>query len=267
MIRKPCVAYRFYPGDRDSLLSALEGYMPEAGPGEKALAVIAPHAGYMYSAAVAGAVYGRTAVPERVVVIGPNHTGLGERAAVMASGTWQTPLGPVEIDRELAMALLDACGLFSDDASAHMAEHAIEVQLPFIMRRNARARIVPVTLMHTGYEACAEMGAALADVIGGCGGEVLMVVSSDMNHYESDRVTRNKDRLAIEKIKRLDARGLLDVTSEHDITMCGVVPAAVAIEAAVRLDAVGAKVVSYATSAETSGDYNHVVGYAGVIIK
>jgi AmmeMemoRadiSam system protein B len=268
MLRNAQVAHQFYPGDPDVLERTVEKFL-SAGAKTKvdALAVIAPHAGYIYSGQVAGNVFAEVNVHSNVVLIGPNHTGLGERASVMTSGKWQIPTGTVDINEGLARSLLDSCGLFLDDYTAHMGEHSLEVELPFIHYLNRNARIVPITVMPASFNQCSEMGKAIADVILACDEKVLMVVSSDMNHYESDDVTRKKDNLAIDRALELDADGLLQVTSKNDITMCGVVPSAIAIVAARQLGAKGARLVSYATSGDASGDYGHVVGYAGIVIE
>ena len=260
-----------YPGDPARLREDLGKYLGNlTEKRERALAVVAPHAGYVYSGAVAGAVYSEIEVPDRVILLGPNHTGIGQRFALMASNEWETPLGRVRVNVELAKGLLDACPLLSEDASAHKLEHSLEVQLPFLQVLNPGASIVPITLMHATFSECQTLGRAIAETIASTAastdGDILMVVSSDMNHYESDSVTRAKDELAIERVLALDAEGLLKVTAEKEITMCGVVPTAVAIIAALELGATGARLVSHTTSGETSGDYDEVVGYAGMVI-
>ena len=265
-IRKPCVAGRFYPGSKAGLEKSVASYLVDT-PKEDALVLICPHAGYMYSGKTAGMAFSSVNIPERVILIGPNHTGFGTDASVMTSGTWEIPTGKVEIDEELASEVLASSPLFQRDSEAHENEHSLEVQLPFIHAINPSAEIVPITVMRAGRSECEEMGKALARVISKAKGETLLLVSSDMNHYESDEVTRAKDSLAIEKITALDARGLLEVTGKEDITMCGVLPAAIAIFAAKALGATRARLISHTTSGETSGDMNEVVGYAGIVIS
>lgn len=266
MVRKPCVSGRFYPDDPAALRLAVNKFLA-GGPKEKAKALIAPHAGYIYSGAVAGSVYASAVLPESLILIGPNHTGLGARASIMPEGSWETPLGAVGINRELAGLLLDSSPLFSKDRAAHLMEHSLEVQLPFIRSINENASIVPITIMHASLDECLGMGKAIAGAISAYNKDTLIIVSSDMNHYEPDEKTREKDSLAIEKILNLDARGLHDVTSRMDITMCGVIPAVTVIVAAKILGAKGARLIKYSTSGETSGDLTHVVGYAGILIK
>lgn len=267
MVRRPCVAGQFYPGDRASLENALNGYLKKESVKERALAVIAPHAGYIYSGPTAGEVYSRVVVPDRVILIGPNHTGAGKMVSVMTSGAWETPLGVVRVDEELSGLLMGLSPLLSPDTAAHLTEHSLEVQIPFLQSLNSNISIVPITVMRASYKDCVEIGGAVARAITGCRKEVLIVVSSDMNHYEPDKRTREKDRLAIEKVIALDAKGLLDVTASKNITMCGRIPAAIGIIAAKELGAQKAELVDYSTSGDISGDYGHVVGYAGILIK
>ena len=268
MLRRAVVAGRFYTDDPAELDGQLNSFLATRGAeAQEALAVIVPHAGYIYSGAVAGSVYSRVNIPERLILIGPNHTGLGEAAAVMAEGGWETPMGVSSIDAPLASQVLASSSLFTEDERAHRAEHSLEVQLPFIQRINAPASIVPITVMQHGYASCAEMGRALARVIRESESEILLVVSSDMNHYESEAVTMEKDRMAIEKILALDPEGLFNITKEENISMCGAVPATIALSAAIELGATKATLVEHETSGKTSGDYQQVVGYAGIVIN
>lgn len=265
-LRKACVAGRFYPGTRTSLAGEVASFLVE-GPKEDAIAIVCPHAGYMYSGAVAGRAYSSVKIPDKIILLGPNHTGLGPSASVMPSGTWEIPTGRVEVDDKLASFILASSPLFQSDFEAHIMEHSLEVQLPFIHAINPEAKIVPVTVMRANVNECEEMGKALAGVVSKTAERVLIVVSSDMNHYEPDSATRIKDALAIERVEALDAKGLLKVAEKEDITMCGLLPAAIAIFAAKALGATEARLVSYATSGEASGDMEAVVGYAAVVIS
>lgn len=266
MIRKAVVAGHFYPGTPSAVRSAVSGFLKKTAR-EKGIAVIVPHAGYIYSGSVAGSVYSSVTIPDTLVLIGPNHTGRGKVASIMDEGSWEMPLGAMEINQELSRLILKANPRFSSDRAAHALEHSLEVQLPFIYSINKGSTIVPLTVMQTGLEECTDMGLAIAKAIKAYGEEVLMVVSSDMNHYESDAKTREKDRLAIDMIKALDAKGLLDVTLREDITMCGVIPAVISIIAAKELGATSAELIKYSTSGEANGDFRQVVGYAGMVIK
>jgi hypothetical protein len=270
ILRHPAVAGRFYPGDPDDLRTEVQGYLSQSIPANaelfKAIGCIAPHAGYMYSGHVAGAVFAHIDVPPLCIVICPNHTGMGKALATMNEGAWETPLGDVPIDSELAQALQQRFPALENDAAAHRGEHAAEVELPFLQSRQPNLRIVPIALGTGRFEVLEELGLALAGIIAGRKERILIVASSDMNHYESDVVTRMKDHRAIERILTLDARGLFDVVTQQDISMCGFGPAVAMLTAARQLGAKSAELVKYATSGDVSGDREMVVGYAGVVV-
>jgi AmmeMemoRadiSam system protein B len=266
-LRHPAVAGRFYPGNRVALLQEVESYLAQAAAPKPAVGCIAPHAGYIYSGPVAGAVYANIDVPKRCIVLCPNHTGRGRPLAIMSSGAWQTPLGPVEIDSALANTLKDQFPLISEDNEAHRGEHAIEVQLPFLQKRQLHFTFVPIALGTGNFETLEGLGVALGEVLRAQDEAVLIVASSDMNHYESDRVTRVKDQKAIERILALDARGLYEVVVQQDVSMCGFGPAIAMLTAAKALGAASATLIKYATSGDVSGDREMVVGYAGVVVR
>jgi len=272
ILRRPAVAGRFYSGDRDDLRAEALGYLSPSPPSStqqapvRALGCIAPHAGYIYSGHVAGAVFARVEVPRRCIVMCPNHTGQGQALAVMSEGAWQTPLGDVPIDAELAAALKQRFPALQEDSAAHRAEHAAEVELPFLLLRQPELMFVPIALGTGRFEILEHLGHALADVIAAQADPVLIVASSDMNHYESDTVTRAKDHRAIERILTLDPRGLFDVVTQQNISMCGFGPAVAMLTAARKLGAKSAELVKYATSGDISGDRDMVVGYAGVVV-
>ena len=271
ILRHPAVAGRFYPGDPNDLRAEALGYLSEANSTNpipvRAVGCIAPHAGYMYSGHVAGAVFARVEVPKRCIVLCPNHTGMGRALAIMSEGAWETPLGEVPIDAELAGALRRRFPALQEDSAAHRAEHAAEVELPFLLLRQPKLRFVPIALGTGQFEVLEQLGKALADVIAEQNDPVLMVASSDMNHYESDAVTRVKDHRAIERILSLDPRGLFDVVTQQDISMCGFGPAVAMLTAARQLGAKSAELVKYATSGDISGNRDTVVGYAGVVVS
>lgn len=266
-VRHPAVAGRFYPSNHDTLLADVQSYLSPREATVSALGCVAPHAGYVYSGSVAGAVYARLDVPGRCIVLCPNHTGMGHPLSIMSEGAWETPLGPVSIDSALAETLRQQFPPLSEDAAAHRAEHAVEVQLPFLQARRPHFRFVPIAVGTGEFEVLEGLGKAIADVVEAQDERVLIIASSDMNHYESDKVTRVKDHKAIERILALDARGLFDVVMKEDISMCGYGPTVAMLTAAKRLGATQAELVKYATSGDVSGDRNMVVGYAGVIVS
>jgi len=265
MIRRPAVAGTFYDADPSRLESTVRRFL-EPGSERKSIGVIVPHAGYLYSGAVAGAVYSRLEVPDSCIILSPNHTGLGVEAAVMREGAWETPLGTMAIDTEKASSLLEKGQPFQEDDTAHRHEHSIEVQLPFLQVLGVK-HFVPVTLMGVSFEACAEMGKGLAEVVRESDQPVLVIASSDMTHYESRKAAAEKDRLALERIEALDPAGLYETVLKKRITMCGFIPATIMLIAAKALGATQAEVVRYATSGDVTGDDEQVVGYAGVIVS
>ncbi|MGA7752238.1 MAG: AmmeMemoRadiSam system protein B [Candidatus Sulfotelmatobacter sp.] len=271
LLRRPAVAGRFYPGDPEDLRAEALAYLSQASSNNqaavRAIGCIVPHAGYVYSGHVAGAVFAHLEIPERCVVLCPNHTGMGRALAILSEGAWETPLGEVPIDAELAGALKRQFPPLQEDSAAHRAEHAIEVELPFLQLLRPKVQIVPIALGTGQFEILEALGKALAEVIAQQAAPVLIVASSDMNHYESDAVTRVKDHRAIERILTLDPRGLYDVVTQQNISMCGFGPAVVMLTAARQLGAKSAELVKYATSGDVSGDRDAVVGYAGVVVR
>lgn len=268
MKRTPAVAGTFYPAHA-ATLERLVGELSSPSGQQRihAIGVVSPHAGYIYSGSVAGKVFARVRVPDTVVVIGPNHTGYGGRASIVADGTFAMPGFDMKIDRELAAALLENSDIIEEDPSAHKHEHSLEVQLPFIRFHNPAASIVPLCIMGRGFDFVSAVGNALAKSIRDAGRQVLIVASSDMTHYEPDAHARKKDALAIGMVTGLDPRGLLKVTAEHDISMCGVVPVAIMLVSALKLGATKAELVDYATSGEVTKDFDEVVGYAGIVVS
>ena len=285
-VRTPAVAGRFYPGRAEELLREVREFTSTAKiPIETgqiaAIGCVAPHAGYIYSGGVAGAVYSRLKIPERCVILCPNHTGKGRLLAIMATTTWQTPLGEVAADADMGARLLRRFPALQEDSAAHRTEHAIEVHLPFLQTLRPKLKIVPIAIGTRDFDVLRGLGEALADVIADRHEEdrheedqaeerpekILIIASSDMNHYESDAITRVKDHKAIERVLAMDARGLWAVVMNEDISMCGFGPTIVMLTAAKILGATSATLVKYATSGDVSGDYDSVVGYAGIIVK
>jgi MEMO1 family protein len=268
MIRKPAVAGRFYPASPAELSSALDSYSETADRREKAVGIVVPHAGYMYSGHVAGAVYSRIDAPARSVILCPNHTGLGTPLSIMNSGAWRTPLGDMPIDAELCDALMAADPHLQYDVEAHRFEHALEVQLPFVQHiAGLKARFVPITVGTHDLDWLQQLGHAIAGVVQAVAPGTLVVASSDMNHYESDEITRAKDRKAVDQILALNPEGLYETVRRENISMCGYGPTISMLTAAKQLGAARAQLVKYATSGDVSLDFDHVVGYAGIIIS
>jgi hypothetical protein len=246
----------------------LASYLEEPVGGRvRALGCVTPHAGYMYSGHVAGAVYARLELPARYIILCPNHTGAGHPLAINSEGAWATPLGDAAIDTELAAALKSRFKLLEDDTVAHRAEHSLEVQLPFLQRLRPGFTFVPICVGTANYEVLAALGQVIATVIAEQAHPILVIASSDMNHYENDAITRIKDAKAIERILHLDVRGLYDVVHRERISMCGYAPTVVMLTATLHLGATSAELVKYATSGDISGDRDAVVGYAGIVVS
>jgi MEMO1 family protein len=266
-IRQAAVAGSFYPNDAKVLRAEVHYYTPASEAQVPALGCIVPHAGYIYSGHVAGAVYAMLDLPRRYLVLCPNHTGMGRPLAIMSEGGWQTPLGTARIDASVAAALKRDFPLLQEDTEAHRSEHGVEVQLPFLQVFQPGLSFVPITLGIRQFDLLAALGSSIARVIEAEDSPVLIVASSDMNHYENDRITREKDHKAIDRVLALDAQGLFDVVMKEGISMCGYGPAVVMLTAAKQLGAKSAQLVRYATSGDISGDRDKVVGYAGVVVQ
>lgn len=266
-LRHPAVAGRFYPRDPAILRADVQSYLSPPQSAIHALGCMVPHAGYVYSGQIAGAVFSKINIPRCCMVLCPNHTGLGRPLSIMSDGAWETPLGNVPIASDLANALKNAFSPLTEDSEAHHAEHAIEVELPFLLTRQPDLSFVPVALGTAQFELLEALGIALANVITTYRDPVLIIASSDMNHYENDEITRAKDHKAIAEILELNARGLFDVVKKENISMCGFGPTTTMLSATKRLGAASAELVKYATSGDVSGDHEMVVGYAGIIIR
>src|ERR1700760_2019414 len=270
MIRLPAVAGRFYPADAGELAAVVRrlSVARDGASSSEEISVagcLMPHAGYMYSGGVAGEVLSRIALPKKILILGVRHYPRGESAAILSNGAWRTPLGDAPIDPELAMALRDACPLLREDAVAHSQEHSLEVQIPFLQVLAPGFSFVPVALGTVRFDDLVRVGEAVARVLMAAGDRVLLLATSDLNHYEDDATTRVKDAKAVEKLLKLDARGLFDVCRAEKISMCGLGPAVAKITALRGMGVTHGELVRYATSADVSGDTTSVVGYAGIV--
>jgi AmmeMemoRadiSam system protein B len=269
MIRPPAVAGRFYPSEPQELARQISEFAPPVASAGKTLArgCVVPHAGYMYSGHVAGAVYSLLEIPARCILLGPRHYPRGEEMAILSQGSWRTPCGDAPVDADLAAELMQACPRLREDAVAHEREHSLEVQIPFLQRLVPDFRFVPVVLGADRYPLLEELGHAVAKVVAAQSERVLVIASTDMNHYESDGITRAKDGRAIERILALDPRGLYDTVRGEGITMCGYAATTAMLVAMRDLGADTAELVRYATSGDITGERDEVVGYAGLIVR
>lgn len=276
--REPAAAGSFYPGTKHEVDSALARLFARASAPavvHDAVGVVVPHAGWIYSGALAARTLASVNVPPRVVVMCPNHTGRGARVAVSMAPSWRTPSGEVPIDRGLGAVLLDELAAdpvrgAAADESAHAREHAIEVLVPLLYARQPALHLVPVVLGGLSPGECRKVGAALVRAWARLelvpGKDVMIVASSDMNHFEDEVETRRRDRMALEALSTGDPEQLLDTVDGHDISMCGARPVATLLACAALLGAGPPTLIGYTTSAAVSGDTERVVGYAGVVV-
>ena len=280
MIRSPAVAGAFYEGTREALKRQIEEcYTHQLGPGkvpvkssrakEKILGMVSPHAGYLYSGPVAAWGFCQLIeeeLPESVVLLGPNHYGLGREVAVMPTGRWRTPLGEIEVDEDLAKEIADSSSLIQLDDTAHRKEHSLEVQLPFLQYGYGEAfKIVPICMMSQDLETAQEIGKILGETLEGR--NVLIIASTDLTHYEPAARARSKDAKVIEAIRSMNPGRVHEVVSEFSVSMCGPGPVMAMLTAVSLLGAQKARLLKYASSGDITGDYAAVVGYASLVIE
>lgn len=267
MIRPPAVAGRFYTADARDLARQIREFCVNGHDKIRALGCIVPHAGYMYSGHVAGAVYAAMQIPAKCILLGPRHFPGGESMAILSEGSWQTPFGEAQIDSALAKELMRLDPRLREDSVAHEREHSLEVQLPFLQQLVKNIQFVPVVIGVDRYSELEALGNAVAKTVAAQSEPVLIIASSDMNHYEEDDLTRQKDGKAIDRILALDPRGLYDTVRSEGITMCGYAAAVAMLIALKQLHASEATLVRYATSGDITGERDEVVGYAGIVIR
>jgi AmmeMemoRadiSam system protein B len=270
-IRRPVVAGQFYPASSQGLMKQIRDLLDEGreeAPVSDCLACMLPHAGYVYSGSVAAQTLAQVKVKDKIILLGPNHTGYGAEFGIAKEGSWQTPLGDVSIDSELAAEILKGCKYLRQDYLAHAYEHSLEVELPLLQYFNKDFAIVPITFFPGELQILQEIGRGIAAAIKKLNlkDRTLIVASSDMTHYEPQAEAARKDKEAIQAILDLDEKRLLGKIRELEISMCGCVPVAVMLVAAKELGAQKARLVKYMTSGDVTQDKTSVVGYAGVII-
>jgi len=267
-VRKPHVAGYFYPRDPIRLSEMIERLLPPRLPSpKKAIAVVSPHAGYMYSGYVAAETIGRVIIPEDIIILGPNHTGLGAPLSIMARGVWMMPFGDVPINEELSEKILKHSKYLEEDTLAHLGEHSIEVQIPIVQYFRRDIRIVPIVVGTHNTEYVSDLGNAISKAILEYGRDVLLIASTDFSHYEPQKIAYEKDSYVIDAILKLDPVTMVKRVVERDVSMCGVMPTFAVLIASINLGAKKAELVRYMTSGDVTGDTSQVVGYAGIIIS
>jgi len=267
MKRNPYVAGYFYPASASELRTTIAKYVDKNAPKEEVVGLLVPHAGYQYSGPVTGATISRVKFKDTFIIMGPSHSGLGKPFSVMPEGTWKTPLGNVEVDAELARKIIAVSKYLEEDYRAHQEEHAVEVQIPFLQYFKPDVRIVPIILAHAEAAAYKEIGKDIARAIKELKREAVILASGDMTHYETHASASEKDKKAVEAMLELNEDELTQRYQRLSISMCAYGPVVCLISAVKELGAKGAELVKYQTSGDTTGDFNAVVGYAGVIFK
>ena len=266
-IRTPAVAGKFYPENPIELKKKVASHLGNLSKKKrKAIGVVSPHAGFIYSGDVVGAVYSQIEVPETVILLGPNHTGLGENISVMTEGTWSMPMGNISIDEVLATQLCKETSLAKPNSVAHQFEHSLETQLPFLQYLRKNFLIVPICLKKVDYSICKKLSKGIVNALEQTEKSALIIASSDMTHFESHKIAGEKDKKAIVKIENRDAQGLDETVRQEQISMCGVNPVTVMLLCSEKMGAQKAELIEYKTSGEVNGDKSRVVGYAGVIV-
>lgn len=267
-VRIPAVAGQFYESSAEGLKKQIGALVDTKKQRRDVIGCVLPHAGYVYSGKVAGETVSCINIKDRVILVGPNHTGFGTEFSIMAKGTWRTPLGDVKIDPTLAGAILKNFKFAKEDKLAHLYEHSLEVELPFLQYFGSDFEIVPIAIMSQDLSKLKELGRAIAKAIEesvkkDC---VMIVASSDMTHYESEEQAKKKDNEAIKAILELDEDKLMERVNKFDISMCGVAPVAAMLTAAKSLGAREAALIKYQTSGDVTQDKKSVVGYAGITV-
>lgn len=267
-IRQPQVAGQFYPSSRQELKNQIEAFIDKQADKIDIIACMLPHAGYIYSGSVAAETVSRINIKNKVILLGPNHTGYGARYSIMPQGSWQTPLGEIKIDSHLAGEILNHSKYLESDNAAHTYEHSLEVELPFLQYFKTDFEIVPIIFLSDEFEVLKKIGEEIANTIKerNIKDSTIIVASSDMTHYESQDQAEKKDKEAIQAILELNADKLIDRIRRLNISMCGYAPTITMISAAKLLGAKTAKLIKYQTSGDVTGDKSSVVGYAGIII-
>ena len=267
MIRQPAAAGSFYPANPTELSDQVDSLLQVKSDTKKVKGLIVPHAGYIYSGAVAGEVFARAEIPKQVVLLGPNHHGIGENIAVSGVDAWATPLGNIPVAETLRDHLVANIQGLSVDDQAHKYEHSLEVMLPFLMRRQPELKIVPISLGQLSLADCLQLGTVLAVALKGWKEDVLLLASTDMNHFSSAVRSEELDHMAIKEMTDYNPQGLYQVVRDNRISMCGVLPAVIVMQAAQELGARTCQLIRYAHSGQVNGDNSRVVGYAGLTLQ
>jgi AmmeMemoRadiSam system protein B len=264
MIREAVVAGTFYDGEAQDLKKHILSLTSGKKEKVKALGIVVPHAGYVYSGRVAGEVFSSVEIPDTVIILGPNHTGLGKPISVFPEGSWQTPLGEARIDALLSAEIIKNCPFASTDIMAHAREHSIEVQLPFLQSLKKDFRFAAIVLGDYELEHLRELAGSIASAMKGK--DILIIASSDLTHYEDSETAKKKDSLVLKSIEAVDPEQMAGDVQARDISMCGWMPVFTMLHACKKLGAKQGRIIKYMNSGDANGDYSEVVGYGGAVI-
>lgn len=264
MLREPYVAGMFYEKDAPALKKHISQYIKKVDNKYKAKGIIVPHAGYIYSGRVAGEVFSTIEIPDIIIILGPNHSGLGKPISVMTAGIWRTPLGDCKINEPLANEIIKKCKYAEKDSFAHIKEHSIEVELPFIQYLKNSFSFVPICLAEPDLNKLSGLANAIADIVKEK--NILLVASTDLTHYEDAKTAEKKDKLVLDAISELNPELMIKYVDEYEISMCGWMPVFVLLTAAKNSGAKQGKIIKYMNSGDVSGDFEKVVGYGGAVI-
>ena len=282
MIRQPAVAGAFYPRDAENLKRLIEscfldesgvGFIPEINDFEGAdypINVMVPHAGYQYSGAVASHGYCKivqNGFPEVFIILSPNHTGFGSEISVFNEGEWITPLGSVEVDGEFADEIISVSNIASADFHAHIHEHSIEVQLPFLQYFSSDFKIVPITMGTQNYVTSSDLANAIFEAGSKLGRSYCVIASTDLSHFNNQEKANKVDGFVLEDIEEMNEFKLFEEVVQYNITMCGYGPVMTTISLSKKLGKNACELLAYRTSGDVTGDFTSVVGYASGVFK
>lgn len=270
-VRRSSVAGTWYPNDPTRLVAHLDRYLERArveDPAGRLRAIVSPHAGLMYSGPVAAYAYNaaRRQRHSALVLVGPSHFVPFHGVSIWPDGQWETPLGPVPVERDLAAAIASASSHVIELPAAHGREHSLEMQMPFVAHLLPGVPIVPMVMGQQTRETAFALGEAIARAVSAHAPDALLIASSDLSHYEDAATAESLDRIVIRHVESLDADGLMRALEEEPRHACGGGPMVSVMDAARRLGATQARLLQYADSGDVSGDKSSVVGYMAAAI-
>jgi MEMO1 family protein len=278
--RKPSVSGIFYSSNKEQLVDELKGCFTNKifGPGRlppsdqvrKIYGMVSPHAGYLYSGSVAANGYYSVSSSKfnNVILVGPNHYGLGSSVATTMNGIWESPIGDVMVNPQVAKDIASRATSMDFDEFAHSRDHCLEVQIPFLLFATEKFRIVPIILTNQDEYLALELGSAISDTVNECiskGDEFMLIASSDFTHYESNSEAHRKDSQLIKSILSLDITAFYYTLRQYNVSACGYGAIATVMVAAKNLGATRGELIRYATSGDVTGDKSSVVGYSSIL--